>query len=87
MFERIFARDDNHIINEIDRVIAEHKIKLVENSNLNYSAPVWRVVEECDGTYEINKRVSPFEYDSVPCGYSIVRDSVKLDSLILKRHK
>jgi hypothetical protein len=83
--EKTFKPDRVRIINEIDQVLGDHEVKLVTKMT-NYSAPLWRLVEQCDGTYRLNKEVTPFEFDDIPCGYSIIRDSVKLDSLkLIKR--
>lgn len=81
--EQTFKRDHTQIIKEIDKVLEIYKIVLSKEIHLNYNAPVWSVVEQCDGEYEVNKNVTPFRFESIPCGYSIVRDSVKLDSLML----
>ena len=84
--ESTFKTKKSTVIYEIDGVLVRHGALLSANENLTYSAPVWRVVQECNDRYTLNKSVSPFEFDTLPCGYAIVRDSVKLDSIkLIKR--
>jgi hypothetical protein len=81
--EKTFGRNNELIVKAIDELLDKYEVTLSKDTHLTYSAPVWRIVEQCDGTYRLNRNVTPFEFENLPCGYSIVRDSVKLDSIVL----
>jgi hypothetical protein len=81
--ESKFRTKKSTVVEEIDEFLTRHGTVLSANGNLTDSAPVWRVIEECDNSYRLTKNVSPFEFETLPCGYTIVRDSVKLDSVML----
>jgi hypothetical protein len=83
--EKTFKRTSDLLLKEIDGYLLARGIALSKDTHLTYSAPVWRLVEQCDGSYELDMNVTPFEFQNLPCGYSIVRDSVKLDSIMLIR--
>lgn len=81
--ETTFRVKKLNIVHEIDQFLMRHGILLSANVDLTYGAPVWRVSRECNDKYTLNKNVTPFEFETLLCGYAIVRDSVKLDSIKL----
>jgi len=81
--EQAFRTKSKTIVHEIDQFLAANNIVLPANTGLTYSSPVWRVTRECDKKYFLNKSAGPFEFEDMPCGYHVIRDSVKLDSLKL----
>lgn len=86
--DNLFTRNLAQVRNEIEGCLRDLNIHLedIEDGVLHktYSAPVWRLTEESEG-YVLNKRVTPYEFDTIPPGYAIVRDSLKRDSIVLIR--
>jgi hypothetical protein len=73
------------IVNGINRLLKAQNVRL-QKFGKTYSRPVWRLVK-CGNEYMLEKEVQPFVLNHIPCGYSIEQDSIRLDSLILKRRE
>jgi hypothetical protein len=70
---------------ELDSFLDRRSVKLKEFEPLKstYNPPTWRLTE-CNGNYQLDKKLDPYQVDFVPCGYTLLQDSTNLDSLIVK---
>lgn len=81
-FESIFFYDASGIENEITDLIDQYGVKLEGSTESFYYAPTWKY-SQCFGSASLSKKMDPLEYDFIPCGYRLIQDTTKTDSLFL----
>jgi hypothetical protein len=84
--EKVISRNTDKIISEIDKTLVKHKVQLNPDSGHFYRAPTW-LYTSCGEKNRIEKKLPPLEYNFIPCGYTLMQDTVRKDSLYVLKEK
>jgi hypothetical protein len=84
--ENLIDKKSNAIVTEIDNLLISQNIVLKPDSGNFYYAPTW-LYSSCGEQHTLIKKLPPFEYNFVPCGYVLLQDTVKKDSLYIMRRQ
>lgn len=84
--ERFVSRDTREITREIDELLLTRNIQLSPDSGHFYRAPRW-LYTSCENKSKLSKKIPPFEYNYIPCGYTLLQDTSILDSLYIVKNK
>jgi hypothetical protein len=82
--EKAIFKKTDEILGEIDYLVQKNQIKLSLDTGYFYYAPTW-LYSVCGEESKLVKKFPPFEYNFIPCGYTLLQDTVRKDSLFVIR--
>lgn len=84
--EAIMIKNTDEILYEIDDVLIKLQVELSPDSGDFYYARSWQY-STCNEESILIKKLPPFEYNFIPCGYKLLQDSIFKDSLYVVKRK